>query len=80
MSVDKPTDNQLGALYGWYKWRLPGDLARHAIKWLEEHATRQQVSVEMARARKLYHSHTLDKNTCFDSPIWDGYRVKEVEE
>lgn len=80
MDKKKPTDNQLRTLYGWYMWRLPGDLPRHAIKWLEEHATRQQVSTEMERAYKLYHSHTLDKNTCFDSPIWDGYRVKEVEE
>jgi len=26
MDRNKPTDNQLGALYGWYKWRLPGEL------------------------------------------------------
>ena len=75
----KPTEPQLDLLYKWYRWRLPTDLARDAVKWLGEHATRKAVSAEIKRAHDLYYEHKLDKDTCFESSIWDGYRVKQEE-
>ena len=54
-------------------------MARDAVKWLGEHATRNAVSAEIKRAHDLYYGHKLDKDTCFESPIWNGYRVKGEE-
>ena len=73
---DKPTDNQLNTLYHWIRWRMPTAKAMNAIRWLENNATRKEVSDEMARIRSLYSSNKLDEEECFSSNIWDDYPFK----
>ena len=77
--TNKPTSNQLDLLYKWYQWRLPVDLARDAVKWLGEHSTKKAVSAEIARVHDLYYGFKLTKETCFDSPIWNNYKIKKEE-
>lgn len=74
----QPTDNQINTLYSWYRWRLPTQMAKDAVHWLKMHSTRKEVSKEIARVHELYHGFKLDKDTCFDSPIWDNYK-KELD-
>lgn len=76
---DKPTDSQINTLYSWYRWRLPIDLARDAVKWLQNNATKQDVSKEIARVHDLYHDFGLNEESCFESPIWKGYKIKEED-
>lgn len=76
---DRPTYNQLNLLYKWYQWRIPTDLARDAVKWLENNATRKAVSEEIDRVHALYRDHTLNNDTCFAAPVWDGYKCKTEE-
>lgn len=73
---DKPTNSQLNLLYRWYKWRLPMALAIDMVKWLENNATKLSVSKEIARVHDLYHDHKLDEESCFDSAIWNGYKLR----
>lgn len=75
----KPTEAQLGLLFKWFRWQMPNDRASAAIKWLENHATRKDVSAEIARVHDLYHGRRLDERRCFDSEIWRGYLPKEGE-
>lgn len=76
---NKPTENQLVRLYGWFQWRLPIPLARDAIKWAENNMTRAQMSKEISRVYELFHSSKLTERTCFDSDAWAGYKIKERE-
>lgn len=71
---DKPTDKQIQVLYRWFHWNLPRDKACHALDWLQEHATRGEVSQEIDRVHDLYEKHSLSPERCFSSPIWDGYK------
>lgn len=75
---DKPTDAQLERLYQWFKWEMPTPKARDAIKWIGKNASRQQVSVEMARIRELKLGHNLNHESCFASEIWNDYPFKEA--
>lgn len=76
MKNNQPTDNQLTTIYSWIEWEMPREEARNAIRWLESHATRKEVSFEMRRLYPLHHEHKLSKEACFDSKIWEGYEWK----
>lgn len=69
----KPTDAQLNRVYLWLKWVMPTAKAAEAAKYLEQHATRKQVSEEMSRLKGLKDRHALGEATAFDSAIWEGF-------
>lgn len=79
MELSRPTDAQLNAIHAWAKWKLDALLLREALAWLEKNATRRQVSQEISRIRGLYYDHKLDSTTFFESPVWDGFKVKNEE-
>lgn len=70
---DEPTPVQLGALGRLIHWELDADTVARAIKFLEENATRREVSTEMTRLRALYLGRQLSKETIFEAPIWEGF-------
>lgn len=73
---DEPTEAQLGVIFHWFKWKMPTAKAQDAVHWLQDTATRKEVSCEMTRLKKLYDSHQLDEKKCFDSEIWEGYDMR----
>lgn len=75
---DKPTKEQINALWRWMKWQMPTAEAKDALDWLEENATRKQVSDEMTRIRELYLSRKLDRTECFKGEIWQEYFNSKV--
>lgn len=77
---DKPTDNQIELLFRWFNWHMSRPKACHALDWLQENATRGDVSKEISRVHDLYHRHALTVENCFDSPIWDGYKLPPLED
>ena len=72
----KPTEAQLGTLARWFRWHMTNDKRAKAINWLEENATRKQVSEEIARIHDLYHDRRLNEDNCFASDIWQGFNYK----
>lgn len=70
---DEPTPVQLGALGRLIHWELDAATEARAIKFLEEHATRREVSTEMTRIRALYLGRQLSKGAIFEAPIWEGF-------
>ena len=70
---DEPTEAQIGALHHLMRWKLSNAELIRAMNWLREHATRQDLSNELGRVRKLYIDHELTKERCFDSEVWEGY-------
>lgn len=70
---DKPSEAQLGIIYKWLRWEMPNSKASEAVNWLEDHATRKEVSLEMDRLKKLRDSRRITKESCFDSAVWKGY-------
>lgn len=77
-SYPKPTYAQINRIYLWFKWIMPTPKAISASKWLENNATRRQVSVEMDRIKGLKDARNLTEETCFASPIWEGYDERFV--
>lgn len=78
--LDKPTKAQINILWHWYRWKMPTAEAKDALDWLEQNATRKQVSDEMTRVRELYKSHSLSREDCFNAPIWREYFNAKVKE
>lgn len=70
---DEPTPTQLGAFARLVHWVLPTKTIQDAVGFLEEHATRHDVSNELSRVRKLYMSDRLNGENVFDSVIWEGF-------
>lgn len=70
---DEPTEAQLAAIRHLIKWKLPAAEILRASDWLEKNATRQEVSYEMGRLRKLYMTHKLTKDRIFEGEIWEGF-------
>ena len=70
---DEPTEAQIGTLYRWINWHMSTPEAQNAVKWLREHATRKEVSDEIKRVHDLYYSRKLNKESCFDSSVWEDY-------
>lgn len=46
---DEPTEAQLNAIFMLIRWSVPTETAKNAVLWLEERATRREVSDEMKR-------------------------------
>lgn len=80
----KPTEAQIGVLFRWFTWQMPREKACAAMKYLQDNATRKEVSEEISRVHDLYHSRKLDEERCFETPIWKEFhfvepiRAKEV--
>lgn len=75
---DGPTKAQVNALWRLMQWALlPNDVLNEAVTWLEKRVDRKQMSEELGRIRSLYIDRKLDKISCFDSPIWDGFEHKD---
>ena len=75
---DEPTEAQLAAVFNLTKWVLPRDLGKAATDYLEETATRREVSYELGRLRDLEIKHKLkDRESVFASDIWEGFNYKE---
>lgn len=74
---DEPTESQIGIIFNWFRWEMPMNKAQDAVRWLQDTATRKEVSDEMTRLKRLRNAHKLDEKACFDSEIWDGYDLKE---
>ena len=70
---DKPTDKQLNALDRLWWGTVPSKKRDAATKWLEEHATRKQVSDILTRTRDLYIDRKLNATNSFESAVWDGF-------
>lgn len=71
---DEPTYAQIETIYRWIGWHMSNQEASDAVHWLKEHATRRELSSEIKRLHDLYHSHKLNKEECFNSEVWDGYK------
>lgn len=71
---DEPTEMQLGTLYSWLRWHMTNEEAKEAVEFLENTATRREVSYEMKRLKALKDKRLLDGNNCFESEIWEGFR------
>lgn len=74
---DEPTEAQLNAIFMLIRWSVPTEAAKNAVLWLEERATRREVSDEMKRLRELDLKHDLSASTCFVGDIWDGFPYAE---
>ena len=71
---DEPTQAQLSGVYRLIEGTVPKDTLLAAMGYLEETATRREVSNEMGRLRNLYIDHKLDKNNVFESEIWEDFK------
>lgn len=71
---DEPTPAQLSAIHRLIEWKVPKETTTSALEYLENTATRREVSDEMKRLRSLYVDHRLDKNNVFSSGIWEGFK------
>ena len=74
---DKPTYSQLQVIYSWLSWEMPREKAVKASKYLEDHATRKEVSEEMKRLKALKDQRKLDKDNCFESNVWNNFEFVE---
>ena len=75
--TDEPSDAQITALYSWMRWDLPTEVARSAVNWLRDNATRKEVSSEMTRIRGLHYSRKLNQDTAFSSEVWERWEGKK---
>ena len=78
--TDEPTDAQIRALHGMLKWRVADDLLVPALDYLKETKTRREVSDELIRVRALYHKRKLMKSNCFESSIWNDFKLLNEDE
>jgi len=74
---DEPTEAQLGTIYSWFKWEMSNEKAAAAIEYLENTATRRDVSFEMRRLKNLKEKRLLDASKCFESEIWERFDYDE---
>lgn len=70
---DEPTEAQLGTVFSWLKWKVDRDTASKAVEFLENSATRRDVSTEMTRLKALKDKGLLNASNCFESDIWEGF-------
>ena len=71
--LDKPTKNQISALHHMIQWEVPTAELHDAMEWLENNANRKQVSDELGRIKELKITKRLNRNECFNSPVWAEY-------
>ena len=74
---DEPTEAQLRVIYNWFRWEMSNEKAAAAIKFLENTATRREVSYEMRRIKNLKDKRLLDGAKCFESEIWERFDYDE---
>lgn len=79
MNGKAPTNNQIETLYRWVEWYMSTPKAVAAMKYLKANATRGEVSREVARIYRLKHSHKLDEEQCFASPLWKDFKFEPSE-
>jgi len=77
---DEPTQMQLITILDFLRWHMPYDKALKAIEFLENSATRRDVSDEMRRLRDLKNKHALDGKNAFQSEIWEGFKYNDKAE
>lgn len=70
---DKPTKAQINALYLMIRWHMSTAEVNDALDWLEQNATRKQVSDELSRIRQLKMNRQLNREECFRSDVWSDY-------
>lgn len=76
--TDEPTKAQANALWRLLQWAmLPNGVLNEAVNWAEMRFNRKQMSEELGRIRALQIDRKLDKISCFESPIWDGFEHKD---
>lgn len=75
---DEPTEAQLNTIYRFIRWEMPNAEAIKAVNWLEERATRREVSDEIKRLKELYETRRLSFESCFESEIWEGYEYDGI--
>ena len=66
----KPTEAQINLLYQWFKWQMPTEKARSAVKWAEDNGDKYKLSREMKRVQQLYKTNNLNEERCFESYFW----------
>lgn len=71
---NRPTEAQIGTLFSWIRWEMPNAQASMAVKWLQNNATRREVSAEMARIKALKDKRALNAENCFEGAIWKNYQ------
>lgn len=71
---DEPTDAQIDAILRMIKWQIHDDEKGEIAKYLKEHCTRQEVSLEMGRLRDLAIEKKINHKTAFESEIWEDYK------
>lgn len=77
---DRPTQMQLVTILDFLRWQIPYDKALKAIEFLENSATRRDVSDEMRRLRDLKQKHVLDGKNAFTGKIWEGFEYDDKAE
>ena len=70
---DEPTMAQLGAVKRLIEFKVPKETLTNALQYLENTATRREVSNELGRLRSLYIDRKLDKSNVFDGKVWEGF-------
>lgn len=71
---DEPTEMQLGTIYSWIRWYMTNEEAGRAVAYLEEIATRRDVSNEIKRLKDLKTRQKLTLDEIFKGAIWEGYK------
>ena len=77
--MDKPTYNQIQAVFRIILWEIPREEASAATKWLEDNKSKWEVSKEIARIKALKDAHKMTKDEVFNSPIWSEYKELKKE-
>ena len=76
---DEPTEMQLGTIYSWIRWYMTNEEAGRAVAYLEEIATRRDVSNEIKRLKDLKTRQKLTLDEIFKGAIWRDTRMSEAE-
>ena len=71
---DYPTEKQTSLIYAIFRRYMPIGRAMMASMWLGQNATREEVSKEIERVKKLEEKYTLDEEECFISDVWKKYK------
>ena len=70
---DEPTEVQIGTIFSWIRWVVDRDTAQRAVNWLQNNATRRDVSYEMTRLKALKQKRLLDVDKLFQGEVWEGF-------
>ncbi len=70
---DEPTEGQLNTLFRYFKWEMEREKALQALVYLQNIATRSDVSREIQRVKALKEKHALTEAKCLEGEIWEGF-------